>query len=66
MYSLLTLSSCFRDTVLSAIPVGSPQFPGSNTACAQALQLLFVLERVHARPETIEFVADQLLSSISL
>jgi hypothetical protein len=46
--------------VLSAIPIGSPQFPGSNTASAQALQLLFVLERVHARPETVEFVADQL------
>src|SRR5215468_5498843 len=40
--------------------VGLPYFPRSSTAAPQILELLFVLERVHGRPETVVGISDQL------
>ena len=44
-----------------------PQLPGRNTFGSQVVQLLFLLERIHALPETIVCIAHQVLSfAISL
>src|ERR1700674_2669102 len=47
-------------TLLFTIAVGFPDFPRSDSACAVVLQLLLVLEGVHARPEPIIGITDQL------
>src|SRR5882672_530748 len=52
---------CGRSNFVTALAVGLPHFPRGHTAAIQALEMLPVLERVHARPEAIIPVADQLL-----
>src|SRR5579859_399382 len=47
--------------LIVAIAIGLPYLPGRDTRGAQVVELLFILESVHAGPESIVGVADQLL-----
>src|SRR5271157_2531317 len=50
-----------RASVISAIATELPYLPRRGATGAEALELLFVFESVHAGPETIVGVTDQLL-----
>ena len=45
----------------SLLNIGLPHFPGRAAAGVQAFQLLLIFESVHARPEAVVWIANQLL-----
>src|ERR1035441_1600683 len=54
-------ASLGRNSFFPAIAVRLPHFPWSRTTTPQRFQLLLIFERVHAGPETVVGVTNQLL-----
>src|SRR6266404_1305192 len=48
------------ELLVFTIAIGFPDFPRSCSTGAKTLEFLFVLEGVHARPEPVIGIADQL------